>query len=310
MNVATMKKGMHRDLPAVSRDRKNVRNRTARSVSGLRGTIFAAMLLNSGGPAAANGWANVTTPTPGPARAIGETSRGCIAGAVGLPKDGPGYQVMHLERRRHFGHPDLVRIIQGLGQTAQRERLGMLHVGDLGQPRGGPTTFGHRSHQNGLDVDIWFTLEANLVGPSDPLRSRIAAPSLLTEGGSGLSRLLWENRHLRVLELTARVPKVDRIFVNPHIKRELCRSGLGDRDWLRKIRPWWGHDDHFHARLFCPPDSPECRSQEPLPPGDGCDGSLDWWFRLSSTLPSPGPKAPRSIDLSRMPGGCQTLLFD
>ena len=43
------------------------------------------------------------------------------------------------------------------------------------------------------------------------------------------------------------------------------------------MRPWWGHDDHFHVRLACPADSPECTPQAPLPPGDGCD-ALAWWF--------------------------------
>lgn len=270
--------------------------------------IVASLLLSTS--SLAKEWSEAVLPAPGPAKAIGQTSRGCIAGAVSLAKDGPGYRVMHLERRRYFGHPELVRMIEGLGQTTQRERLGIMHVGDLSQPRGGPTPFGHRSHQNGLDVDVWFALDPNYGAGSDTLRSNIRAPSLLNDSGSGLNRLLWENRHGRVLELAARFPRVDRIFVNPHIKRELCRATRGDRSWLRKIRPWWGHDDHFHARLACPPDSPECESQEPLPPGDGCDGSLDWWFRLSSTLPSPGPRTPRGIPISRMPGSCQTLLTD
>lgn len=277
---------------------------------GLRPGLFAAILLVAAPTAAATDWSSATSPTAGPARAIGETSRGCLAGAVGLPKDGPGYQVMHLERRRNFGHPVLVGLLQGLGQTIQREHLGVLHIGDLAQPRGGPTPFGHRSHQNGLDVDVWFTLEPDLVGSGDPLRARIPAPSVLNDSASGLSRLLWEDRHRRVLEVVGRIAKVDRIFVNPHIKRELCRTAPGDRSWLRKIRPWWGHDDHFHARLLCPPDSPECRSQDPLPPGDGCDGSLDWWFRLPSTLPTPGPKTPRRLDLSSMPASCRTVLSD
>lgn len=275
-----------------------------------RHLLNVAVLLLAASPCLGKEWFQATTPAPGPARAIGQTSRGCIAGAVSLPKDGPGYQVMRLERRRYFGHPELVRMIEGLGQTTQRERLGMLHVGDLAQPRGGPTPFGHRSHQNGLDVDIWFALDPGLAGSSDTLRSTVRAPSLLNESGAGLNRFLWEDRHRRVLELAARFSRVDRIFVNPHIKRELCRATQGDRSWLRKIRPWWGHDDHFHARLLCPPDSPQCESQESLPPGDGCDGSLDWWFRLSSTLPSPGPKSPRSIPINRMPGSCQTLLTD
>jgi penicillin-insensitive murein endopeptidase len=81
----------------------------------------------------------------------------------------------------------------------------------------------------------------------------------------------------RMVELTARDTRVDRLFLNPVLKRALCASTAGDRSWLRKVRPWWGHADHIHVRLACPADSPECQAQAPLPPGDGCD-SLAWWF--------------------------------
>jgi penicillin-insensitive murein endopeptidase len=217
---------------------------------------------------------------------------------------------MHLERHRNFGHPHLLEMIESIGHSTARERLGVLHVGDLSQPRGGPTPFGHRSHQTGLDVDVWFALDSDLLGRADPLRSNLDAPTLLNSTGSGLNRMLWQDGHARVLEFAARVLRVDRIFVNPHIKRELCRSATGERSWLRKIRPWWGHDDHFHARLSCPPDSPQCESQEALPSGDGCDSSMDWWFRAPTTTPSPGRKAPHRIELSRMPRECQWVLMD
>ena len=30
------------------------------------------------------------------------------------------------------------------------------------------------------------------------------------------------------------------------------REGGGVRDWLHKVRPMWGHNYHFHVRVFCP----------------------------------------------------------
>src|SRR4029453_5779613 len=83
---------------------------------------------------------------------------GCIQGAVPLPSAGPGFQVMRQYRYRFFGHPTLVRYIQALGAMVASQGWGVLNVGDLGQPRGGPAPSGHSSHQTGLDVDIWFWL--------------------------------------------------------------------------------------------------------------------------------------------------------
>ena len=54
---------------------------------------------------------------------------------------------------------------------------------------------------------------------------------------------------------------MQRIFVNAAIKKALCREAKGDRSWLSKIRPWWGHDYHFHIRITCPPGSSECEGQ-------------------------------------------------
>ena len=56
-------------------------------------------------------------------------------------------------------------------------------------------------------------------------------------------------------------PSVQRIFVNAAIKKALCREAKGDRSWLSKIRPMYGHDYHFHIRIKCPPGSTECESQ-------------------------------------------------
>ncbi len=92
----------------------------------------------------------------------------------------------------------------------------------------------------------------------------------------------------QLLETAARSPGVARIFVNPAIKRALCREAGADRDWLRRIRPWWGHDDHFHLRLSCPPGEPECRDQPAPPAGDGCGAELDWWFTAGGAASKAG----------------------
>jgi penicillin-insensitive murein endopeptidase len=252
---------------------------------------------------AAGDWSRVARPSLGPARVIGPTNNGCVVGAQALPLEGAGYLVMHLERRRYFGHPNLVNAIESLGRQAAARGLGPVQIGDLGQPRGGPMPFGHRSHQTGLDVDIWFNLNASLLDKADDARANVNAPSMLNARGNGLSSGVWSARHRQLLELAAKLPEADRIFVNPYIKRDLCEQAGAERGWLRKIRPWHRHDDHFHMRLACPQDSPACEAQDPIPAGDGCDASLDWWFQPHPPAP-PAPPGPKPA----LPAACRALL--
>lgn len=254
----------------------------------------------------ASDWSKVQTPADGPPRSIGQTNNGCIAGAHTLPLEGDGYQVMHIERNRFYGHPLLIRTIQNLGKQVKQHKLGLLQVGDLGQPRGGPMAFGHRSHQTGLDVDIWFNLDVKRLAGSNDLRSNISAPSMLNASKHGLDRQVWTDDQASLLELAAKLPGVDRIFVNPYIKKELCDQAQGDRSWLRKIRPWYYHDDHLHLRIPCPPDSAACEDQEPVPYGEGCDAGLDWWFQHlpADNPPTPAPPKPP------LPEACRAILAE
>ncbi|HCB13842.1 MAG TPA: penicillin-insensitive murein endopeptidase, partial [Gammaproteobacteria bacterium] len=81
-----------------------------------------------------------------------------------------------------------------------------------------------------------------------------------------LNHARWSPYYRDALKLAAQSPRVERIFVNAIIKQALCDSET-DRAWLNKVRPWWGHDAHFHVRLACPPDSGQCKPQQPIPPG-------------------------------------------
>ena len=96
------------------------------------------------------------------------------------------------------------------------------------------------------------------------------------------------------------IREVERILVHPGIKKKLCDTVTGDRSWLGKVRPFWGHDSHFHIRIGCPAGSPGCRPQEPIGRGDGCDSSLAWWFTDEPWRPATGPQQPRARDVMRM----------
>ena len=71
---------------------------------------------------------------------------------------------MRLSRNRNWGHPMLVELVKKLAIEAKAyDGWPGLLVGDLSQPRGGPMLTGHRSHQMGLDADIWFLAMPNRV---------------------------------------------------------------------------------------------------------------------------------------------------
>src|SRR5439155_4080236 len=99
-----------------------------------------------------------TSPAPGPARAIGSYTKGCVAGAIALPADGPTWQVMRPSRDRAWGHPVLIAFLERLAaQAAATAGWPGLLVGDIAQPRGGPMLTGHESPQLGIGADIWLT---------------------------------------------------------------------------------------------------------------------------------------------------------
>ena len=97
-------------------------------------------------------------PAAMPTRVLGFYAKGCIAGAEPLPINGDTWQVMRLSRKRNWGHPELVAFLERFGQNAKKVGWNGLLIGDMGQPRGGPTISGHASHQTGLDADISFKL--------------------------------------------------------------------------------------------------------------------------------------------------------
>ncbi len=269
------------------------------------------LLLASALPVqAGNGWSTVAYPLAGPPEVIGSYAAGCIAGAVPLPLVGDGYQVMRSSRNRYYGHPLLIRFVERLAQQTAT-RGGRLLIGDLGQPRGGPMPNGHRSHQSGLDVDVWFLQQPRerTLSRADTEQIEMLSMIRATEGTLNQSR--WMPGYRDALKLAAQSPEVDRIFVNAIIKQALCESET-DRRWLEKVRPWWGHDAHFHVRLACPPGSDQCKPQKSLPFGDGCDPDLRNWVRdIVQAARSPKPyRKPEPPSADRLPAACDAVLYN
>jgi penicillin-insensitive murein endopeptidase len=251
-----------------------------------------------------------TTPAPMQARTIGFYANGCLAGGVALPINGPAWQVMRLSRNRNWGHPALIRTLEKLAEKARPAGWSGLLVGDLSQPRGGPMLTGHSSHQIGLDADIWLTPMPDRELTLEE-REYMSATMVVAADRRDVNPAVWIPGHVGVIRTAAQMPEVERIFVNAAIKKALCRDNGGDRAWHNKVRPYWGHDYHFHIRIRCPGDSPDCKPQPPVPPGDGCGKDLDWWFQDSVLRPPPPTTTPKSrppLTMAALPPACRIVL--
>ena len=289
----------------------------------IRAAASLALIAALSPPAAAQEPANrlfgaMRAATSGPAAAIGSYAKGCAAGLVELPETGPTWQAMRLSRNRNWAHPEMVGFIEDLSREATRYGWAGLYIGDISQPRGGPMTGGHNSHQIGLDADIWMLPPARLnLTPAE--RERLSSISVRSADQRSVNGN-WTPAHAAILKAAASDPRVDRIFVTPPAKIAMCNSATrADRDWLQKIRPLYGHNTHFHVRLRCPPGSRDCQPQSPTVAelskgGDGCDETLTWW--VTEYLEPPDPNAPpppptrgvRDYTMADLPRQCRAVL--
>ncbi|WP_417523287.1 penicillin-insensitive murein endopeptidase [Marinovum sp.] len=241
----------------------------------------------------------------------GSYAKGCLAGGMQLPETGPTWQAMRLSRNRNWGHPQMIDYLRKLSaRAAQLPGWNGLYIGDISQPRGGPMLTGHASHQMGLDADIWLRPASNL-GLSQQARESISSISMRRSNGA-FTNDKWSPEHHALVKAAASDPRVARIFIFPGAKVQMCNDEKGDRSWLRKVRPWWGHHYHFHVRLACPSGASGCVDQNPPPAGDGCAEAQGWVDRILNPPPpdpnAPPPKPKRELVLADLPLQCASVL--
>ncbi len=264
-----------------------------------------------------------STPSQQAPAAIGTYAKGCAAGLVAMPESGPTWQAMRLSRNRMYGQPEMLAFLQDLSRyAATLPGWKGLYIGDISQPRGGPMTGGHASHQIGLDADVWM-LPPKRLDLSRADRENLSSISIRTEDQTRVNGN-WTPAHMALLRAAASDPRVDRIFVAAAAKIAMCNaSPRNDRAWLQKIRPLYGHNVHFHVRLKCPPGSRLCETQTPTVAelskgGDGCDESLNWWVTTyleelrhppkREKPTGPPPKTAKTYVMSDLPRQCQDVL--
>jgi penicillin-insensitive murein endopeptidase len=292
------------------------------------GILAAVLICALAGGASAQDKANrlfgaKTEPSQQAPMPVGSYAKGCAAGNVELPETGPTWQAMRLSRNRNYGQPEMIAFLKDLSVMATQVGWKGIYVGDISQPRGGPMTSGHASHQMGLDADVW-QLPPPRLNLSRAEREKIGSiPVRSADQRSVTSN--WTKSHHALLKAAASDPRVDRIFVAAAVKIEMCKTAKrADKKWLQKIRPVAGHDTHFHVRLKCPAGARLCQTQTPTVNelsngGNGCDDTLMWWVTDYLNPPkstgkkpkdpeAPPKRGPRDYTMADLPKQCADVL--
>jgi penicillin-insensitive murein endopeptidase len=205
---------------------------------------------------------------------IGYYSEGILKNGIRLPDEGPGYMKLFLHRNRAWGTLEMITAIIKTAQEMDKQfpKSDRLQVGDISQEGGGDVSDLHSSHQNGLDVDLTYYRKNKIEQPQSHTNG---FKELMVIGGR-ISANFDSARNWKFLKELHKNGQVQRIFVDPVIKKEICRYARSIKESaaflevLRSIRPYPNHQEHMHVRLRCPPDARECRTQEDTPAGSGC----------------------------------------
>jgi murein endopeptidase len=167
--------------------------------------------------------------------AVGAHAAGRLVDGVRLPAEGRNFFTWDPVLRRspnrpwrRWGTDRLVRIVLRVARDHREAhpRAPRLAVGDLSRPHGGDFGprfgyIGHASHQNGLDVDVYYP--------------RADGRELAPRVASQIDRRLSQELVDRFLAAGAEM-----IFVGPN-------TGL--RGPPERVQPLVHHDNHLHVRL-------------------------------------------------------------
>ena len=163
-------------------------------------------------------------------RAVGSPSAGRLVRGVRMPGEATGLFTWDpLLRRvpnradRRWGADELVRVVLRVVREYghAHPRAPRVGIGDLSRRRGGPFGPKHASHQNGLDVDVYY-----------PRRDRKERPPRRV---AQIDRRLAQDLVDRFVRAGAEI-----VYVGPN-------TGFTGPPGV--VRVLWNHDNHLHVRI-------------------------------------------------------------
>ena len=236
------------------------------------------------------------------ARSIGYYTHGCLAGGVALPINGKTWQVMRLSRNRNWGHPNLIKFLerfasQGavhrLARAAGRRHGAAARRADADRPLE-PSGRARRRHL--ADADAGPRADrAGARGDDGDQRGRRRLERRQSEG-------LVADLHRAATRWRRRIPRSSACWSIRRSRRRCAATSRATAPGCTRLRPVFGHNYHFHVRIRCPKDSPDCKAQPATPHDEGCGKDLDWWFSKQVRDIKPGKSKP--ILMSALPPAC------
>ena len=206
--------------------------------------------------------------------AWGSYSKGKLINGIDLPLEGDGFVRLYLELDHGWGTLELHDLIFKSAAFMEKNypNRGRLQVEALSAKSGGKIK-AHASHQNGLDVDLtYFRMDGR---EHDPVSSgQMYSDPMVID--NKISPNFDHERNWAYVKALHRYGKINRIFMDRVIKKELCQYAKSIQEYndnihiLRSIRHVDNHHDHLHVRLQCPENSKNCVPQTEVTGGSGC----------------------------------------
>lgn len=203
---------------------------------------------------------------------------GRLINATLLPTDGVGFHVKSNSQARRYGSKHTIQFIQKLAEKTFNDQItDELVIGDISQRTGGflgqvvgDQVIGHKSHQNGLDIDIGFIGKDGNQTPHDQFPGDFVAAGKLDTSKFDIEKN-WQ-----LVQTAVNSNWTYFILAHPSIKKAFCEKAKATgevekyKKVLSQIYPDTTHFNHFHMRLKCPETSPRCVPAAVRPEESGC----------------------------------------